>query len=828
MKTKDFKRRLVRVAMMLFALVTNTQVWAQATTSWMFSYTGAIQTFTASKAGIYELQVWGAQGGKQGSAGGLGGYATCRTTLAQGEIIYVYVGGKGGDEAKDGGAGGWNGGGKGGAGYDWYNGVGGGGGATHISKVNNQVIGSGDGQCASLVGTDYIIVAGGGGGGSHVWTTPGVGGGTEGGKGTRCNGTNSYEENYSENFYYSTSQSYGASGGNGSSGGWAAEGAGGGGGGYYGGTSNYAYGTFDKELQDAGGCGGNSAYNSSFATNFSTTAGQREGDGQAQITLLVSQDEIDAHVGKVLGSDGKMYKTIAAAQNAGTTASGVIAYWGVAGSVYGTNIGSNYKAIAISIDYPSGVFSWGNGWVSMYTTGNDLATMYANQTGGGAFTSQSGSHGDHPAISAAWNYSTARPSESSMWFLADVGQWNMVVKGLTGLTVSNTNLSTTANSDLAYDKVNVKLTAAGATPLDNFQHWTVSEYENDHGKAWEYLPGGCLWPIEKSYQWLVRPIFTFSSATPAVYTISYDANSGSGAPSSQTKDGGIDITLSSTVPTRSGYTFAGWTVAQDGSGTVYAAGATYDGNEDATLYAQWTENAGTLDQATRNSSFISTNNGLVYDITLGRTLQAGGWNTFCAPFDISSSQITSVFGTGTKVRELGSSDFDSTTKQLTLNFTNATEIEAGKPYLIYIGSSSNVANPTFSDVTISNSTTTTETTYANFVPVMNPTSITGGDKTVLFVTGGNKLTYPNSTGNLNGFRAYFELKEDAATEVRSFIMNFDDETTSISEKGIGNSEKFATAPVYDLQGRKVSDGKWPNGQMPKGVYIVNGKKVVIK
>ena len=91
-----------------------------------------------------------------------------------------------------------------------------------------------------------------------------------------------------------------------------------------------------------------------------------------------------------------------------------------------------------------------------------------------------------------------------MWFMADAGQWNMVVKGLTG---SSDDLSTTVNSNLAYDKMNVKVAATGATPIDNFQHWTVSEY-ND-AKAWEYHQSGYLIEMEKSYQFLVRPIFTF-------------------------------------------------------------------------------------------------------------------------------------------------------------------------------------------------------------------------------------------------------------------------------------------------------------------------------
>lgn len=71
------------------------------------------------------------------------------------------------------------------------------------------------------------------------------------------------------------------------------------------------------------------------------------------------------------------------------------------------------------------------------------------------------------------------------------------------------------------------------------------------------------------------------------YTITYNANNGSGAPSSQTKVQNVDLTLSTTVPTRSGYYFAGWNTSANGSGTSYAAGAVYSENSNVTLYAQW-------------------------------------------------------------------------------------------------------------------------------------------------------------------------------------------------------------------------------------------------
>ena len=313
----------------------------------------------------------------------------------------------------------------------------------------------------------------------------------------------------------------------------------------------------------------------------------------------------------------------------------------------------------------------------------------------------------------------------------------------------------------------------------------------------------------RGFQTAEGALMPYYDGTNYHYLLSYATNGGNPI------TGTFEATIPETLPTPThphGAEFLGWYT--DEQLTIPAVSGTALTRNTA-LYAKWRQ---TLNQANDNSTFISATNGFVYDITLGRTMNVGGWNTFCVPFDISSSQIESVFGSGTEVRELDSSDFDDTTKALTLNFTEATSIEAGKPYLVYIGSETAVSNPTFNDVTIVSGTTTTETTYADFMPVMNPTSLTGGDKSILFVTGGDKLTYPSSTGNINGFRAYFQL-HDLPNEARSFAMSFDDETTALTL--VNSEQRRVNSEVYDLQGRKVA-------QPIKGLYIVNGKKLIIK
>ena len=70
------------------------------------------------------------------------------------------------------------------------------------------------------------------------------------------------------------------------------------------------------------------------------------------------------------------------------------------------------------------------------------------------------------------------------------------------------------------------------------------------------------------------------------YTVSYNANGGSGAPSNQTKTYGVNLTLSSTRPTRTNYNFKGWATSASGS-VAYQPGGTYSSNAAVTLYAVW-------------------------------------------------------------------------------------------------------------------------------------------------------------------------------------------------------------------------------------------------
>jgi uncharacterized repeat protein (TIGR02543 family) len=71
------------------------------------------------------------------------------------------------------------------------------------------------------------------------------------------------------------------------------------------------------------------------------------------------------------------------------------------------------------------------------------------------------------------------------------------------------------------------------------------------------------------------------------YTVSYNTNGGSNTPESQTKSYGVNITLSTLIPVRSGYKFLGWSTDKSATEPMYLSGGTFASNENTTLYAVW-------------------------------------------------------------------------------------------------------------------------------------------------------------------------------------------------------------------------------------------------
>ena len=99
------------------------------------------------------------------------------------------------------------------------------------------------------------------------------------------------------------------------------------------------------------------------------------------------------------------------------------------------------------------------------------------------------------------------------------------------------------------------------------------------------------------------------------YTVSYNANGGSGAPSAQTKWYGSTLKLSTATPTRTGYSFLGWSTANDSS-VEYAAGANYTANSAVTLYAVWKANTYTVKYDANGGTGAPGNQTKTYGVNL--------------------------------------------------------------------------------------------------------------------------------------------------------------------------------------------------------------------
>lgn len=203
-----------------------------------------------------------------------------------------------------------------------------------------------------------------------------------------------------------------------------------------------------------------------------------------------------------------------------------------------------------------------------------------------------------------------------------------------------------------------------------------------------------------------------------------------------------------------------------------------------------------------------------------RTLQAGVWNTFCVPFHVSADSIARVLGSDCKVRQFDHMDTDGTT----MVFTKVTAIQAGVPYLVK--PAKDVVTPKFVPYAILEQTPQTIEHGGYKMVGTYGTATLATDGTNLFLTAKNTFTRPKDDGRgnyniLRGLRAYFVVPTTAdATALR---ISVDGTTTGVG--AIDTPDASADAAVYNLQGQRVGTSL---DSLPRGVYIQQGKKYIVK
>lgn len=163
---------------------------------------------------------------------------------------------------------------------------------------------------------------------------------------------------------------------------------------------------------------------------------------------------------------------------------------------------------------------------------------------------------------------------------------------------------TDANNDFLYDvgtNITEATTIIGAVSIKHTvssgEGWSTSNQTKLIDRTYSYNLGksATTYKVYTSFKSIdkvgSRMYANTTYTVPALdsYTVAYDANGGSGAPSSQTKWYGESLTLSSTKPTRTGYSFQGWSTSSDTT-VEYDSGASYTENAAVTLYAVWKAN----------------------------------------------------------------------------------------------------------------------------------------------------------------------------------------------------------------------------------------------
>ena len=212
----------------------------------------------------------------------------------------------------------------------------------------------------------------------------------------------------------------------------------------------------------------------------------------------------------------------------------------------------------------------------------------------------------------------------------------------------------------------------------------------------------------------------------------------------------------------------------------------------------------------QNSETIKTFGNRTVAVTVNRELKAGTWQTICLPFGLTAPDIATIFGEGTRVATLESVGATH------INFATTSEMKADMPYILYPTQDVNAFSLDTAELShYAEGATATVAPYA-FVGTLDAV-IPPGHAYDLGNDSQVTMLAPGST--VRALRAYLSCATDAGTATTFTI---DGEDTGLVTSLI--DEESPATPIYNLHGQQIGTD---SSRLTKGIYIVNGKKLVV-
>ena len=194
------------------------------------------------------------------------------------------------------------------------------------------------------------------------------------------------------------------------------------------------------------------------------------------------------------------------------------------------------------------------------------------------------------------------------------------------------------------------------------------------------------------------------------------------------------------------------------------------------------------------------------DVTIRRTLKANQLNTLTLPCNLSQSQVIEVFGTEAVVAKYVNTDKETLTFQ-----KETTGIKASTPYLVM--PSKDVEEIVLTNVNLSEPKKTMRTATA-FIGILQPVAL---PEACCYLSNGT-IQSGYQGARIKAFRAYFSKQANAEHK----NIRIENIATAVIATTINTNAD--NQPVYSISGYRMPTGK----HLPKGVYIIGDKKVVIR